>query len=366
MGIQSGDTGVVLAVKTATNNYQPNLVTESIQTFSALEKNIVVSVINQLTTLHFEKVPIKKENIYFVIPYSDLSKSRNYDEVGRAAESLMMKKQGFAYINEKGERYYHWLLPFPEIENFKEGGKMYLKIWMYANVVPYYREMGNKFTVYDFEVMRSLGSFYAKRLYEIICEHYRTDTFDYEVDELMLMLNVPPSFKYFDFTRRCLDVANSEIKAKTGQGFTYAPLKKTGKRVMKLRFTKLSPQAQVRQELDKTRQLLNEMPFGEAQSYFWNIVHNYKYGLSDAQKDAVVNDSDKLYDFLRIHSEIQSGYRTDVENPTAYLISSCKVEKVKKPKRIVPKRGASRPVASEKTLASIMGTLPLFMNNSDQ
>ena len=365
MGIQSSEAAEIMTAKTATNNYQPNLVTESIQTFSALEKNIVVSVINQLTTLHFEKAPIKKENIYFIIPYSSLSKSRNYEEISSAAESLMMKKQGFAYINEKGERYYHWLSPFPEIENFKEGGKMYLKIWMYANVVPYYREMGNKFTVYDFEVMLSLGSSYAKRLYEILCEHYRTDTFDYEVDELMLMLNVPPSFKYFDFTRRCLDVANTEIKAKTGQGFTYSPLKKSGKKVTKLRFTKLNPQAQLRQELDKTRQLLNEMPFGEAQSYFWNVVHNYKYGLSDAQKDAIVNDSDKLYDFLRIHSEIQSGYRTDVENPTAYLISSCKVEKVKRQKRNAPKGGVSRSVTTEKSLGSIIGTLPLFTNNTD-
>ena len=352
---------MIVPNKKQKNNYQPNLITESRQMFTALEKNIVVMVINQLTIRYFEKgQPLfPNQNVEFLLPYSDLSKSRNYDEIERAAKSLQLKQQGFAYTNDKGERFFKYMIPFPLVENIMSKGKMCLKITMFSGAVPYYTELGKSWTSYDYEVMRSLGSLYSKRVYEIIMSHYRKNEFVYEVEHLMHILNVPDTFKFYDFTRKCLDVANNEIKAKTGMSFTYQPVKKEGKRVTALKFVKITPHSQVESESDKNQQYINNMPVGEAVALAWKWFSNYT--LNNAQKSAITDNSDKLDTFLRIHSEVASGRRKNVKNATAYMVKSLSLENVRdKKKEIAPKATAPRKTASPKALGSIIGTMDLF------
>ncbi|GAB2555637.1 RepB family plasmid replication initiator protein [Spirosoma aerophilum] len=352
---------VVVPSKKQKNNYQPNLITESRQMFTALEKNIVVMVINQLTIRYFEKSQplFPNQNVDFLIPFSEISKSRNYSEIERAAKSLQLKQQGFAYTNDKGERYFKYMIPFPLVENLMSKGKMCLKITMFSGAVPYYTELGKTWTSYDYEVMRSLGSLYSKRVYEILMSHYRNNDFTYEVDHLRHILNVPDTFKYFDFTRKCLDVANNEIKAKTGMEFTYQPVKKEGKKVTKLKFTKISPLSQVESEVEKNRQYISNMPVGEAVALAWKWFSNYTF--NNAQKSAITDNSDKLDTFLRIHSEVASGRRKNVKNATAYMVKSLSLENVRdKKKEVVPKTTIPRSTASPKALSSIIGTMNLF------
>ncbi|GAB4019302.1 hypothetical protein GCM10028808_56590 [Spirosoma migulaei] len=352
---------MVVPSKKQKNNYQPNLITESRQMFTALEKNIVVMIINQLTIRYFEKSQplFPNQNVEFLIPFAELSKSRNYSEIERAAKSLQLKQQGFAFTNEKGERYFKYMIPFPLVENLMSKGKMCLKITMFSGAVPYYTELGKTWTSYDYEVMRSLGSLYSKRVYEILMSHYRSDTFTYEVDHLRHILNVPETFKYFDFTRKCLDVANSEIKKKTGIEFTYEPVKKEGKRVTRLKFTKKTPLSQIESEVDASREYIQKMPIGEAVALAWQWFAGYT--LNEAQKAAITDSSDKLETFLRIHTEVASGKRKNVKNATAYMVKSLGIENVKvKKKETTPKSTTPRRTGTPKAISSIIGTMSLF------
>ena len=356
---------MLVAEKKQKNNYQPNIVTESRQMFSSQEKNIVVSVVNQLTIRHFDQTInlFPNQDIDFLIPYSDLSKSRNYAEIERAAKSLQVKQQGFAFTNEKGERYWKYIIPFPQIENIMDKGKMHLKITMFSRAVPYYTELGRQWTSYNCEVMKSLPSQYAKRMYELLMRHFRTDDFTYVVDHLRQMMDVPEKYQYNDFTKRCLDVANQEICEAIGAGFTYEPIAKIGKRIIKLRFVKTSPENQAKVEVESNREYINNMPYGEAVAMACQWFS--RYTLTNAQRSAITNDSERLADFLRIHSELHSGMRPDVRNITAYMVSSLGVANVKDKTKNVPKTSTPRQTSAPKTLGSIMGTLNLFGQSDD-
>lgn len=350
---------VVVPGKKQKNNYQPNFITDSRQTFTALEKNIVVTVINKLTILYFEKNhPHPNQNIDFLIPYTEISKSRNYDEIERAAKTLQVKQQGFAFINDRGERFYKYMIPFPLVENIMDGGKMCLKITMFSGAIPYYTELGKHWTSYDFEVMRSLTSLYSKRIYEILMSQYRKNTFIYDVDHLRHILNVPDTFKYFDFTRKCLDIANKEIKAKTGIEFTYEPVEKEGKRVVKLKFTKSALASQTQDQVAEINHYVSNMPVGEAVALALKWFPNYT--LNTAQTKAITEDKEKLETFLRIHSEFMSGIR-QAKNKTAYMVKSLGIEKIKQKKKesvepSIPVTKRSSPIS----IGAIMGTLDLF------
>ncbi|MGM9512447.1 replication initiation protein [Larkinella sp. GY13] len=350
---------LVSSTKNQKNNYQPNLITESRQTYSALEKNIVVTIINKLTILYFEKsLPLfPHQEIDFLIPYSEISSSRNYEEVEQAAKSLQVKQEGFAYTNEKGERFFKYMVPFPFIENVKTNGKMFLKITMTSKAIPYYTEMGKQWTSYDFKAMRSLSSVYSKRLYEILMSHHRSDRFQYDVDHLRHIINVPTAFDYYEFTRRCLDTACSEIEKKTGIMLRYEPARKVGKKVVAIQFFKSSQLAEAQGEAIANQHYINNIPVGEAISLAYRLFELYTF--NELQRKAIVDDSERLTTFFRVHSEIVSGLRNDIVNHTAYMVKSLKIEKIRgRPKKKV----AEKPVGSTsipKSIGSILGGMSI-------
>lgn len=351
---------LVSFTKNQKSNYQPNLITESRQTYSALEKNIVVTIINKLTILYFEKsLPLfPHQEIDFLIPFSEISSSRNYEEVELAAKSLQVKQEGFAFTNEKGERFFKYMVPFPFIENVKISGKMYLKITMTSKAIPYYTEMGKQWTSYDFKVMRSLSSVYSKRLYEILMSHHRTDSFIYDVDHLRHIINVPAAFDYYEFCRRCLDAACNEIEKKTGISLKYEPVRKAGKKVVSIQFTKTTQLSESKAEVVANQHYINNIPVGEAISLAYRLFELYTF--NELQRKTIVDDNERLTTFFRVHSEIASGLRTDIVNHTAYMVKSLKIEKMKgRPRK--KNSDLPRPVSTTipKSIGSIFGGMDL-------
>ncbi|GAA4464885.1 hypothetical protein GCM10023189_44780 [Nibrella saemangeumensis] len=304
-------------------NYQPNLFTESRHEFTELEKKIVVLVVNQIGHMALKGEIKPGWNVKFTIPFTELTRQR-YDQISAAADSLQSKR--LAYRNDKTEKF-DFITPFPRVKSEIVDGKKVIELTMFADVVPHFAELGQRYTKYDIDIMLSLSSVYAQRFYEIVSMFHNRGQhqFRYMVDRLREMLNYPESHSYNDFKKNALVVAQRELYDKAGIIIDWLPTKKEGKRILELQFS-IKTQRQIAMEsVEQDRQFINAMPINEAIQAVWKLMANYK--LMDWQKDLIVSDFTILETFFRVDSELTNGLRPKVKNRTAYLVKSLGIEK---------------------------------------
>lgn len=321
-------------------NYQSNLFTESRQEFTELEKKIVTLVVNQLGHLTLNSGEVPKSNVLVRIPFMELTKVR-YDQIADAAESLSKKRLSFR--GGKNDEF-TFLTPFPLVQSATVDGLRVIEITMLANVVPYFAELGQRYTKYDIDIMLSLSSVYAQRMFEIVSMFYHRGQreFRYQVDELRTILNCPDTYRYNDFCKNALDVAQRELENKAGLFLQWTPSQKKGKKVIELEFSILTTQQLALQQIEQDRQTISQMSINEAVVTAWSAMGDYK--LKGWQKDLIVSEYHLLETFLRVHSELVNGLRPTVKNPTAYLVRSLGIDQLKAPgkkKDILLPTGAS-------------------------
>jgi plasmid replication initiation protein len=326
-------------------NYQPNVFTESRQEFTELEKKIVVLVVNQIGHMVLKGELVAGTNVKFNIPYSELTKQR-YDQISAAAESLQMKR--LIYRNDKTEKF-HYIVPFPSIKSQIVDGKKTIELTMFADVVPHFAELGQRYTKYDIDVMLSLSSVYAQRMFEIVSMYHNRGQhqFTYEVSELRTMLNCPETYSYNDFRKNALLVAQRELQEKANLNLDWEPSKKDGKRIIELTFFIKSAKQLAREAVDQERLAVNQMSINEAVTTAWKLLAAYK--LKGWQKDLIISDRSMLETFFRLDSELANGVRPNIKNPTAYLVKSLGMDQMKAPKKQKP-GAAPNPVAPQSPL----------------
>lgn len=320
-------------------NYQSNLFTESRQEFTELEKKIVTLVVNQLGHLTLNSGEVPKSNVLVRIPFMELTKVR-YDQIADAAESLSKKRLSFR--GGKNDEF-TFLTPFPLVQSATVDGLRVIEITMLANVVPYFAELGQRYTKYDIDIMLSLSSVYAQRMFEIVSMFYHRGQreFRYQVDELRTILNCPDTYRYNDFCKNALEVAQRELENKAGLFLQWTPSQKKGKKVIELEFSILTTQQLALQQIEQDRKTISQMSINEAVITAWSAMSDYK--LKGWQKDLIVSEHHLLEIFLRVHSELVNGLRPTVKNPTAYLVRSLGIDQLKAPdkKKGVLPTGAS-------------------------
>ena len=81
---------------------------------------------------------------------------------------------------------------------------------------------------------------------------------------------------------------------------------------------------------EQDRRHLNQMPLHEAVAMAWRLMAEYK--LKAWQKDRIASDFALLEIFFRVDAELANGLRTDVKNPTAYLVKSLGIDQETAPK----------------------------------
>lgn len=312
------------------DNYQPNLITESKQTFSELEKKIVVLLINQLGQV--AKNWREGQSLRFMLPVSELTET-NQQKIIRAAERLMDKKIHFA---PDADVDFHAIVPFPEVVIRRIQKKSFLDITLYATAVPLFIELGTRYTRYNLEVMLSLESAYAQRIYELIMMHVGRGehSFVYEVDKLQFMLNCPSTYQYRDLQRRALKPAQQELAEKSGLLFEYEPERREWNRIVSLRFTVLDPVQVGRLALGSERESFQKASRLQQIDYTTRLLNNYRF--SRAQQQEILADPDKLNKFMQLDGEIAHGIRPDVLDPTAYIAASLGWKNEGKPARRKP------------------------------
>lgn len=310
-------------------NYQPNLFTESKQEFTELEKKIVVLVVNQLGHMALKGELKPKANVVLTIPFSSLTQD-HYKQIADAAESLQSKR--LVYRNDlKGK--FDYITPFPRVRSEMTNGQRVIELTMFSDMVPHFAELGQRYTKYDIDVMLSLGSVYAQRMFEIVSMYHNRGQmkFTYAVERLMMMLNCPERYTFNDFKKNALVVAQRELLQKASIILDWESSKKIGKRIIELEFSIKTQRQLAREGVEHDRRELSQMPIHEAVALALPLMANYR--LKTWQKDLIVSDFDLLDTFYRIHSELSNGVRTGVKNPTGYLVKSLGIDQAKEPKQ---------------------------------
>ena len=311
-----------------TTNYQSNVFTLSRQEFTELEKKIVILLVNQLGNMAVTgKLPTDK-NIEFSLPYSELT-TKNHAQVTEAAEGLSKKR--ISYKDEvKGE--YIFVTPFPFVKSAMVGGRRYIEIKVLADVVPHFAALGKRFTKYELDIIWSLSSIYAMRMFEIMSmyQHIQKNRFTFLVDELRFILNCPDTYRYNDFQKYVLEVTQRELKQKGNMLLDWQPIKKQGKRVVELEFHIVTVEQLAREGVSQDQQKISNLPIHEVVALAWKVMAQYT--LKPWQKDLIASDLTLVETLIRLHSEFENGMRPTVKNRTSYLVKSLGLDKVKPPK----------------------------------
>lgn len=310
------------------HNYQPNLITESRQEFSDIEKKLVSLVINQLrkdVALNWNG-----NNLEFLIPVSDLTEKK-HDRIKAAVETIMTKKiiQDFGTVgkkNGKEEVYFEGFVPFPRVKYYKSGKNTFVRLTMLSDVVPLFIELGKQYTRYSLEIILSLKSVYSQRFYEIIMMYVGRNqrSFTYTIDRLKFMFDCPDTYNFKEIKRWALIPAQKELEEKAGVIFTFEPSKKEGKKILELAF---SVKSKTELALEAVASEANEFHQGtplEKRDYLMRLLNNYKF--SRIQQDEIIADPQKWAVFMQIDSEIYNKLRI-IENPTAYIAKSLGFDK---------------------------------------
>ena len=346
-------------------NYQSNLFTESRQEFTELEKKIVTLMVNQLGNMAVKGHIQPNTNVVLTIPYAEITKDR-YDRITEAAESLSRKRISF---KDGRSHTFIYVTPFPFIQSLFVDNRRYIEIKLLSDVVPHFAALGQRYTKYDLDVMLSLTSVYAQRIFEIVSMnfHIKKMRFSYPVDELRNILNCPKTYRYVDFKINVLEVAQRELSQKAGIILEWQPARKEGKRIVELEFEIKTQQQLAREGVEQAASILSTMSPNELVIKGYEVMGNYR--LKSWQKDAVVTDMSLLDILFRVHSEFMNGLRPNVKNRTRYLAKALDLASIKQPKvSTEPVRSgapqlnfassASAPRSSQtKSIASLLGDL---------
>jgi plasmid replication initiation protein len=360
----NNDGQLPLVFKKRPTNYQPNVFTESRQEFTELEKKIVTLVVNQIGHQALRGGTQLGGDMVFRVPFLELTKTNNHSKIADAAESLQSKR--LIYRNDKTHQL-DIITPFPRIRFDLIDGQRIIELTMFSAVVPHFAELGQRYTKYDIDVMLSLSSVYSQRMFEIVSMYHNRGQhqFTYVVSRLMEMLNCPAQYTFNDFRKNSLVIAQRELQQKANINLEWTPSRKEGKKIVELTFIIKSSQQLALEGVKQDRQAINQMSINEAVTTAWQLMKNYK--LKSWQKELIVSDHSLLETFYRVDSELANGLRSNVKNPTAYLVKSLGIEHQKAPKQAPPtKAPIPAPLlplnyearsATTQSMASILGAM---------
>ena len=300
-----------------------------------------------------------KVNVVIQIPFKELTNSR-YDQIANAADSLSKRRISFKQ-EKNGE--FMFLTPFPLVESATVDGLRVIEITLLANVIPYFAALGQRYTKYECDIMLSLKSVYAKRMFDIVSKFHNRGQhqFRYLVDELRTILNYPEEHRFNDFVLYALEVSKRQLLEKADIILDWVPIKKAGKKVIELEFSVKTAQQLAAEGVKQDQRMVNKMSINEAVTTAWQLMKNYK--LKPWQKDLIASDHSLLETFYRVDSELANGLRTNIKSPTAYLVKSLGIDQMKAPKATKPApKPAAAPVntpvsGSVQSISSIMNEL---------
>ncbi|MGL5312076.1 MAG: replication initiation protein [Peptostreptococcaceae bacterium] len=213
---------------------QDNILTQSRQDFSVIEKRCLYQIIREVRNRYIETNTGQKDlfdNMYLeLLPSTLATLGDEPKDVYKALKKLAQKD--IEIETEDTWVYTHWILQAKH-----EKKRNIYTIDVSRDIMPYLVELASEFTTYDLTVAISLKSTYSQRFYEY-CSQYKNranKTFFFTVEKLREMLMLEDKYPNIaHFKQKVLDVAQKEIKDLYDKGqcdlwFDYA-VKDTEKR----------------------------------------------------------------------------------------------------------------------------------------
>lgn len=155
-------------------NREPNLIVYTRQNYTALEKDVVSVVVNNLDTgFNVQPDLFKNKTITVSAKMLDLS-TDNYHRLKKVSKSLTDKK--IEIVDDENEEF-DFIVPFPRVK-YKKGT---LELTMFADVVPHFLELKNGYTEYYLKESLSLKGVKTKRLYELLSSRKKLNYSDWKV-----------------------------------------------------------------------------------------------------------------------------------------------------------------------------------------
>jgi len=293
------------------NNYQPNIITHSKQTFSAQEKRLFSYIVNQI---NHQDIYYEGQNLVFVLPINEVSKSIGYKDLKRVCETIMDKK--IFIKNDKDE--FDAILPFPRIKyNLDNCGN--IEITMFSDIVPQFIKLGKEYTRYNLEIMLSLSSKYSQRIFEILRLNHGRKVYEFEVniDTFKETINATLYKNYKDFRVNVLEVAQKELLDKAGIGFEYSTNGKQ-RNIDIIRFKIITWKELA---TDDVSQELANYRVATALTQYNGVraLLEEKYTFKKDKIEYIVNSQELREKFVSVNALIETGLVDIVKNRTSYM-----------------------------------------------
>jgi plasmid replication initiation protein len=191
---------------------QDNILTQSRQSFSVIEKRCLYQIIREVRRLYIDTHSGQKDlfdNMFLSLPSSTLRQlGDETKDVYKALRSLATKD--IEIETEDEWVYTHWILQAKH-----EKKKDVYNLDVSRDIMPYLVELAGAFTTYDLTVAISLKSTYSQRFYEF-CSQYKNrsnKTFFFTVEDLRKMMMLEDKYPNIaHFKQKVLDVAQKELK----------------------------------------------------------------------------------------------------------------------------------------------------------
>jgi plasmid replication initiation protein len=303
----------VVAFVNRTNNYQPNIITRSKQSYTALEKRLFVYIINQIN--HQEDY-IENQNLKFVLPINEVSKGIPHRELKRVCLTIMEKK--IYILNEKDQ--FDAIVPFPRVQyNIDQSGT--IEITMFSDIIPFFIELGKQYTRYSLEIMLSLSSKYSQRMYELLRLSHGRKSYEFteNLDNFKQLLDATKYKNYKDFRLNVLEPARKELYEKAGISFNYDTNGKQ-RNIDTLRFKidcwKDSATDDVSQELANYIASKPQTQYNGVR----NLLEQH-YTFKKDKIDIILNDKVLREEFVRVNALIEVGLVEIKKTKTSYMAS---------------------------------------------
>jgi plasmid replication initiation protein len=296
-------------------NQQPNIITNTSEELSLLEKRIVYLVINQIKTEKDINLDLF-HNEEYIIETSKISET-NTVRVQQACKRLANRT--YTMVEDFKNGIFHYMTPFPSIKFNKNQGT--IKLVLFAEAVPVFKEIKKGYTTYELAAALTLSSVYSQKMYELLSRWKDKKEWAVSLLELQTLMSAT-TYKYAQFKQKCLNVAVVEINEKTDLSVKWET-EKAGKAVVKIIFfisNKVSTDLQEAKEaVNKEMNQLHNLSAGEIALYMNRLINDYSF--SSKQRDLIISSPGLMGKFAELESKVANGVIKNIKNPTAYIAS---------------------------------------------
>lgn len=259
---------------------QPNIITHAKYDYTAMQKNILYNMIEQLQQKMYRNKLDRNlfGNIYIEIPIAEIAGNKNHNKVYEAAEELIGKKFHYNWKNEFGKENKTTTGLVAAVNHQKN--ERFIKLTIPEEIVPVLLYIGEGFTKYQKTIAITLKSVHAKRMYEL-CNRWRDlGGFVVSMDEYKKMMCLEDKYEKLSMLKaRVLDVAKKELDEDAELSYEYSLEKKDSRNFNVIKFKIYEKVKEKEQEeiLDEQKILITNMlamPYPlEINNHAVNLTH---------------------------------------------------------------------------------------------